>query len=276
MLLCPCISHIACHNDFDVRSGGLGSNVPKTLPENVAPAVRRNDDGESWLAHRGVRWSGTLGKSYRIIPNTCFNGRMKCLYVDIASHEGLLACSDGESLQSKRHCNGSVRDDALLALYTDVMEGAEWSHADLTHIACVTGPGGFTSLRIAVAFCNTIASELGIPSAGIHLADVYAARARGQSPLLWIHSTKKHEVFACRFGAGTGHDAQHLSLQLLLAHMPQQGYWCGELIPQHREAVQATSLPEAVLQETRAIVPALVAEAAYDTNILVPWYGRGG
>ncbi|MFA6259340.1 MAG: tRNA (adenosine(37)-N6)-threonylcarbamoyltransferase complex dimerization subunit type 1 TsaB [Candidatus Peribacteraceae bacterium] len=201
---------------------------------------------------------------------------MKCLYIDIASHRGLLACSDGKRIEAKMHCNESVRDNTLLTMYAEVMANAQWTHADLTHIACVTGPGGFTSLRIAVAFCNTLAAELGIPSAGIHLADVYAARAHGQSPLLWIHSTKKQEVFARVFGENREEEVQHMSLHMLLEHMPQKGYWCGELIPEHRAALLQTGLPEAVLQETDIIVPALVNEAGYDTNVLTPWYGREG
>src|SRR5260221_569253 len=66
-------------------------------------------------------------------------------------------------------------------------------------IACVLGPGGFTSLRVAVGLTNALAGTLDIPSCGIHLSDLYAALSM-EKDFLWLHSTKKKELFARGFG----------------------------------------------------------------------------
>jgi hypothetical protein len=164
---------------------------------------------------------------------------MRALFLDLASHpstssgqaQGLLACVTGERVTALEAVDHRVGDHELIPLFERVLSTASWGSKDLTHVACVIGPGGFTSLRVAVAFANTLAHELTIPAAGIHLSDLYAARitphpplgcARGNlshppSPLrsfgragwereqgeasfLWLHSTKKYELFVRGFG----------------------------------------------------------------------------
>ena len=69
-----------------------------------------------------------------------------------------------------------ISDADLIPLVEQVLKAAGWEYKDIDAVACIVGPGGFTSLRVAVAFANTLGDQLGIPVAGIHLSELYRAR----------------------------------------------------------------------------------------------------
>lgn len=102
---------------------------------------------------------------------------MRYLFLDLASHSGLLACVEDQTIKASEPVDHRIGDHELIPLFEKTLDAAGWKAADLTHIACVIGPGGFMSLRVAVAFANTLMHQLKIPIAGIHLSDLYAARA---------------------------------------------------------------------------------------------------
>lgn len=155
---------------------------------------------------------------------------------------------------------------------------AGWTYADLTHIACVTGPGGFTSLRTGIAFSNVLIDQLGIPAAGIHLSDLYAARSHSPRPtppsFLWLHSTRIDQCFIRGFGtyAEQWNDPTLIDVGELASMIPDGALWTGELIPQHRE-----KLPNIVPMEIKPlaeILPGFLATLAFEKKPLLPWYGR--
>ena len=182
-------------------------------------------------------------------------------------------------------------DDVLLMSHVeDVLLGAAgWSYPDLTHIACVIGPGGFTSLRVAVALSNTLSHELGIPQCGVHLSDIYAVRAQMKnekltvknndaqifhfsfSTSLWLHSTKKHELFIRQFPA----EPRCVTLDELRAIIKPGMQWMGELIPEHRVIVEDAGVTEAPMRSLADVLPAFLQAQKFGAQILTPWYGRG-
>lgn len=206
---------------------------------------------------------------------------MHILFFDIASHDGVVACVDDKSAIVLVPCSSRISDSELLPLVEDVLRQASWSYRDLTHIACVIGPGGFTSLRIAVAFANTLADQLEIPSTGVHLSDLYEARMSNSqfsipnSQRLWLHSTKKQELFARSFDGGPWPEATHLTLDDFRALVPPHFFWCGELILEHAEEVKRLGGREIALSGLEAVLPSFLRERVYSKNLLQPWYGRG-
>src|SRR3989338_1021714 len=120
---------------------------------------------------------------------------MNVLFLDIASHQGLIACVSDDAVIESMPVDHRIDDAQLIPTIESTLKKAKWDFRDLTNIACVVGPGGFTSLRVAVAAANTIADQLQIPAVGIHLSDVYAARCNGEQ-CIWFHSTKKDFLFA--------------------------------------------------------------------------------
>ncbi len=193
------------------------------------------------------------------------------------------------------------------------MREAGWVWKDLTHLACVVGPGGFTSLRVGVSCINALSWSLKIPSAGIHLSDLYAARVPTNS-FLWLHSTKRTELFVRGFGSFSREWPQptHITLDNFLSqlscpssHLPltltlspsfakasagRRGErefqspvprsevpvpYAGELLPEHRAAMEGIGGQSLPLRPLSDILPPFLSSLAYQPQVLQPWYGRG-
>ena len=204
---------------------------------------------------------------------------MKYLFLDLASHDACMACVDQRVLSYEQVAN-RLSDDELIPLLDRTLKGANWILPDLTHIACVIGPGGFTSLRTAVTFANVLGDQLGIPSAGLHLSDVYAARAENgkrkvqsgkskEENIFWVHSTKKDQLF---IRGGQWNEPTLITLDEIQNSKFKIQHWSGELIDEHKEVIGGTEVQLVPLQD---VLPDLVSQAEYSSKILHPWYGRG-
>ena len=192
------------------------------------------------------------------------------LYYNIASHQATIAVISKEKILSIQEVDSVVRDDQLPALVEQVIEKAGLTFSDLTSIACVQGPGGFTSLRVAVTYANVLADQLSIPLAGVHLADLLTEQC-SEEGVTWIHSTKKTEVFV---RGPNQTEAVHLSIEEALESITST-LWCGELIPEHLEAVTKKGMQEASITPLPEILPSFLQNLNYEQKQIVPWYGRG-
>ena len=203
---------------------------------------------------------------------------MKTLFLDLASHHGLLALTTEAAVAAHREIDHRVSDAELFPILEETMREAGWTYHDLTNVACVIGPGGFTSLRVAVTLANTLADQLGIPLASVHLSDVYAMRVMPESriPLLWLHSTKAHELFVRDLSSSSAKWAEptHVILEDFLRDAPAAFSWCGELLPVHAEAIAARDGHAVACASTMSILPHLVGGLVYTAEQLAVWYGR--
>jgi len=201
---------------------------------------------------------------------------MNCLFFDIASHCATFAVVSENHVLILKEVDAVVRDDELPILVEGVLQEAALSMQDLTHVACVVGPGGFTSLRVAVTYANVLSDQLDIPLAGLTLADLFSARC-SDSSAVWIHSTKRQEVFVRGVSEESDHWSWpapvHLSLDAALEGMASS-VWCGELIESHRQAVVEKGMREAVLEPLTEALPPFLTSLAYAKAPVVPWYGR--
>ena len=200
---------------------------------------------------------------------------MKVLFLDIASHQPLIACCNETSVLSLQQPTDRVGDRELIPLIETVLKEASLTYDDLTHIAAVAGPGGFTSLRIVAACANTIMDQLNIPSAGVHLSDLYQARASfdfAQDDTYWLHSTKRDQLFI------KGGKWTEPSCELIenIKKIPADSFWIGELIDEHRTLVDEQGLQEAQLKPVVDILPIFVSQLSYNDSLIEPWYGREG
>jgi tRNA threonylcarbamoyl adenosine modification protein YeaZ len=209
----------------------------------------------------------------------------KILFLDVASHAGAIACVTDDRTVASIAVDHRVSDAELPNLIQSALSKAGWTMKDLTHLACVVGPGGFTSLRVGVAAVNALAYALSIPAAGIHLSDLYAARAtsderRGMSQLvarrpqlLWLHSTKKAALFLRDLSSSE--ESRLVTVEELPALLKGHASWTGELIPEQRAVVDAAGLAPAALRSLEEVLPGFLKDRSYDSRILEPWYGRG-
>ncbi len=208
---------------------------------------------------------------------------MHTLFLDIASHQGSIACVADDSTAAITPVDHRIGDSALMPAVESTLKNAGWSYRDLTHIACVVGPGGFTSLRMGVTLANTLADQLRIPAAGIHVSEVYFARhqppATSHQQFVWLHSTKKTELFIRTFNIDDSEwqEPTLISLEKLVAGGQRlvAAQWAGELIPAHVEALASLHLQEMPMRPIEDVLPAFLKNQSYGSDLLLPWYGRG-
>lgn len=208
---------------------------------------------------------------------------MQTLFLDLASHFGLIACVADDTVISSKEVDHRISDSEIIPTIESVLQDAGRSYKDLTQIACVVGPGGFTSLRVAVSCTNALMWSLSIPGVGIHLSDLYAARAELPTTTYnlpssaWLHSTKKHELFIREFWNEFSlySNPTHITLEELQKFLKSETQWMGELIQEHRDIVEEKKLKEIDLKPIQEILPVFLSSLEYSQKQLEPWYGRG-
>jgi len=210
---------------------------------------------------------------------------MHYIFIDIASHNGLIACVNEKGVIALREVSTRIRDHELIPLVEECLKESGWEYSDLARIACVTGPGGFTSLRIAVAFANTLMDQLGIEGVGVGLWEMYGVRIREiqnskfkiqNSDVLWIHATKRDLLFVRGFGnlENLWPEPALVSLDDFKKKCPSGSLWMGELLDEQKEGLKELHLQEAELKPAVEILPEFVSGLNYGKKPLEPWYGR--
>lgn len=200
---------------------------------------------------------------------------MNILFLDTASRNlSLVLCTEKKILAQKILADRG--DAALSSVMEDALKQANLTEKDLTHLACVIGPGGFTSLRIGVAAANALAFALKLPSSGVPLWDVWKERVmpnEGDTQFLWLHSTRRTQIFVKGYGKeGTITPTGVFGLEDAVR---LKGPYVGELLPEHEKLLQrCIKIPEEKLLPLEKMFPKFLAGLPYRKQILTPWYGR--
>lgn len=194
----------------------------------------------------------------------------KTLFIDLASHHGCLAAVAGDRVLAMTDVDHRIDDADVIPLLDTLLNNAGWMTADIQRIACASGPGGFTSLRVAVTLANTLADELQVPVAGVHLSDLYAARTENNG-VFWLHSTRSTHLF---IRGGQWDEPTLITVDELREQLPENAEWMGELLPAHRAIVTEKGCTEASLKPVADVLPSLM-DGLHEQKHIVPWYGRG-
>lgn len=199
-----------------------------------------------------------------------YNRLVKILSINFASHDGHIAICSESSVLAWSDADHRLGDHEVTPLLEKTLKDAGLTYQDLTHIACVIGPGGFTSIRSGVTMANVMSHELKIPLAGIHLSDLY--RARASEKVWWLHSTKKEQLFVC---GGSITEPTLMGITDLLALLKKGDEWMGELIESQESAVKDLGGTPASIKPVQEVLPGFLAAIPYSEALLEPWYGRG-
>lgn len=100
------------------------------------------------------------------------------LAVDTAGDGVALALGDGTKIWAVRR-KVKAADEALWPALEALLEKARKRLPDLAGVACMTGPGRFTAVRICVTFADTLARARGIPVVGLTRFEAFAPRLKG-------------------------------------------------------------------------------------------------
>lgn len=213
------------------------------------------------------------------VPNTqVFFYSMHTLFLDVASHAGLLALVHEKKIIASLPVDHRLSDHEVLPRIDELLRrgGSQFSGPkDIDRIACVLGPGGFMSLRAGVSLTNAMSMVLDVPTCGVHLSDLYRARIMNDELRMknvWLHSTKKSQLFFRRFPQ----EPICIDVEALSSHVHKGEAWMGELISEHRTIVDTLGLVPADLRTLDEVLPPFLARQEYRKDrILEPWYGRG-
>ncbi|MCK5019921.1 MAG: hypothetical protein KAS32_22895 [Candidatus Peribacteraceae bacterium] len=199
---------------------------------------------------------------------------MNTLFFNIVSHKTLIAVISNDKVLALKEGDERISDDKVIPEVKKVLDDAEIDFPNLNKVACIIGPGGFTSLRIAVAFVNTLCDQLGIPSAPVHLSDFVLSQA-SDSPEIWIHSTKKDLLF---IKGNKWKEPTLISLEDLKSFLSSSdsSIWTGELIDDHISIFEEFGWKQAGQKSVNDFLSSFVSNLKYDDQLLLPWYGREG
>lgn len=202
------------------------------------------------------------------MADSAYPEAVKTLSIDVASHEGHIACVEGADVRALRRVE-RVGDAEFVPLAESVLKDAGWHVRDIGRVACNVGPGGFTSVRNGVTFANALADQLEVPLAGYHGSDLAFARA---TAAYWTHSTRSDQLFV-RGGAWT--EPTLVTLDEALAAITNGPAITGDLLDAHREALVARGAVIAPVRPLEDALPAFLEKLPAEKRTLVPWYGRG-
>lgn len=116
------------------------------------------------------------------------------LAVDTAGDGVCLALGDGEKAWSVRR-RAKAADEALWPALEGLLKKAGKRLPDLAGIACVTGPGRFTAVRVGVTFADSLARARGIPAVGLTRFEAYAPRLKGAARVGLVVPALREEWF---------------------------------------------------------------------------------
>lgn len=225
------------------------------------------------------RWVGMTTDSVGIDQHDsalCYCVPVRALWIDLAGHEQSFALfADGRTV-GRRLVEDHRAEEKLMPALDALLREAGWTYSDLTHVAAVTGPGGFMTLRVAVSLTNALAYALKIPSAGLHGSDVWRVRTDA-ADCVWLHSTKKTHAFIRGFGtlAVKWPEPVQLPIEEIASALAKDTLWTGELIPEHAAAL-TRARQIANHKAVADVLPDLLQAAEFKKNrTLEPWYGRG-
>ena len=89
--------------------------------------------------------------------------------------------------------------ETILASIDHLFKKTKSSPKKLTKIMALTGPGGFTSLRIGLSVANQFAHQLKLPIIGLRSEEWFKSRT-DEKNFIYLQSLNRDEIYAVGFG----------------------------------------------------------------------------
>jgi tRNA threonylcarbamoyl adenosine modification protein YeaZ len=118
-----------------------------------------------------------------------------------------IAVADDEKILAERNIiNSEIPSEIIATALSGTLADADRNIADIKTIFVTLGPGSFTGIRVALAFCKGISSAKNIPLIGVPTLDVLAQSLSHMDGyfLCPIIDAKKSEVFISLYHASKG------------------------------------------------------------------------
>ena len=135
--------------------------------------------------------------------------------VSLGLVQGHKVLGDVSHLGERRHLG------KLISWLDYLLQEAGVSRQDLQGIACVTGPGSFTGLRIGLASMQGLALALGIPMVGLCSLDVVAASVESPRSCVLVNSRGDTFFYATYLQGRLDGEIRVASLAEILPGLPE-------------------------------------------------------
>ena len=198
---------------------------------------------------------------------------MRFLAIDTAGSAVQAALSVGTHFSDANQRNASA---VLLPAIDTLLSQAKWTPRDLSFIACVTGPGSFTGIRIGISTARAMCYALKKPAVGMHghVVLAYNERADGFDKILCVCDGSNGTAYIAEFDSERKPLRETVCVTMGEAEKLARGY-CGAVCACERTAkICENAIPPA--PDCHALLRA--AEAMFanacDFKDLIPLYVR--
>jgi len=205
------------------------------------------------------------------------------LFINTATTNNELFLINSEKIIARKNWQ-SRRDesDKLLANIKLILSENKMNFGDLSKLVIVTGPGGFTSVRVGVTVANALSYALSIPILGIKLFDYWQIIKSGDVvDYLLVHSATRKDVFVEGVGEWKNvfpefkiYDFKNFVEKIQSLNKMNVNY-LGELMPDHAQVVATINSHYLTVNFTN-LVSYLAMQNFELGKIIEPFYGRMG
>ena len=126
---------------------------------------------------------------------------MIILAFDTTAKSASVAVCDGDrALAVYSIDNGLTQSELLLPMAEDVLRSLKMSFSDVELLACSSGPGSFTGVRIGISLVKGLAFGKGIPCAAVSTLEALAENMRGIPGLIVpVMDARRSQVYGAIF-----------------------------------------------------------------------------
>jgi tRNA threonylcarbamoyladenosine biosynthesis protein TsaB len=140
---------------------------------------------------------------------------MRVLALDTATFTASVALLEDDRILAEGDARVSTHSEQLLPLVEDVLRRAGLRAADVDALACGSGPGSFTGLRIGLATAKGLCFALGKPLVLVSSLAALSLEAPSGMTVLALLDARKREVYAGLYRR-EGHQAAALVAEAVL------------------------------------------------------------
>jgi tRNA threonylcarbamoyl adenosine modification protein YeaZ len=97
--------------------------------------------------------------------------------------------------------NSAMQSTRLMPMIEEALSQSGLRYGDLSLVACTTGPGSFTGIRVALAAARGVCFASGVKGAGFTTLETLAFAARNDKPVLAVLNAGKGEFYYQGFSA---------------------------------------------------------------------------
>ncbi len=120
---------------------------------------------------------------------------------DTCMIRGVIAIARGRQLLAETYFEAAKGHSGwLMPEMDEALVTARVSRAEVTHVACGTGPGTFTGVKVGIACAKAVSMGLGVPVVGMPTLDLLAHAAPGiDRDILAVMDARRGQLYAAAF-----------------------------------------------------------------------------